>query len=234
MNPPAISAWPPPRSAICSGTSTSTAPNITEGIATNAVAIRIGRLKMVSATSRRSWRSGAFASGSAGSEDGEHDGDPKHRAENQLGADFRRERSQGGAEQGAGDGCSQGGADHRAAALRRRGADQPGQRARPDQRPGAPLDEASGVEQERTRWRSRRRRWRHRAAAGRRSPCGADRGERRADPRAARRAGFPRRRRRRARQPAPCSSQVRRRNPAAAAQSPRRRRRRRRPSPRRV
>ena len=45
MKPPAISAWPPPRSAICSGTSTSTAPNITEGIATKAVASTIGRLQ---------------------------------------------------------------------------------------------------------------------------------------------------------------------------------------------
>ena len=41
-------AWPPPRSAICSGARTSTAPNITEGMATKAVASRIGRLKIVS------------------------------------------------------------------------------------------------------------------------------------------------------------------------------------------
>ncbi len=40
------------------------------------------------------------------------------------------------------------GADHRAAIFLRRGRDQPGQRAGPDQRPGDPLDEAGAVEQE--------------------------------------------------------------------------------------
>ena len=64
MNPPAISPWPPPSSSIRSGTSTSIAPNITEGTATKAAASRIGRLTRVAITSPRLWRSGARDSGS--------------------------------------------------------------------------------------------------------------------------------------------------------------------------
>ncbi len=62
MKPAAITAWPPPSASIRSGTSTSIAPNITEGTATKAVALRIGRLSIVATTARGSWRSGAPAS----------------------------------------------------------------------------------------------------------------------------------------------------------------------------
>ena len=63
MKPPAIATCPPPSSSMRSGTSTSTAPNISEGTATNAVAVRIGRVTIVAATSRSGCRSGGPGSG---------------------------------------------------------------------------------------------------------------------------------------------------------------------------
>ena len=51
MKPAAITPWPPPSASIRSGTSTSIAPNITEGTATKTAPSRIGRLSSVATTS---------------------------------------------------------------------------------------------------------------------------------------------------------------------------------------
>ena len=63
MKLPAISACPPSRSSIRSGTSTSIAPNISDGTATKAVAIITGRVTIAAATSASVWRSGGGDSG---------------------------------------------------------------------------------------------------------------------------------------------------------------------------
>ena len=122
MKPPAITAWPPPRSSIRSGTSTSIAPNISEGTATKAVAdqdrpggdrrrdlgqrLPLGRRRLGHA------RRPATAKPAAITDD---------RAEDDLGPDFGGQRAERRADQGAGDRGPERGADHRAAALRRSG-----------------------------------------------------------------------------------------------------------------
>ncbi len=63
MKPAAIAPWLPPRSSIRNGTRTSIAPNISEGTATNAVAVSTGRSRTAAATSARVCLSGGADSG---------------------------------------------------------------------------------------------------------------------------------------------------------------------------
>ena len=234
MKPAAITPWPPPRASIRSGTSTSIAPNITEGtrdedrgVDDRPAAQR--RADLAAAL----WRSGVPRLGQPRGGVGEAEGDDQDRAEDQLGADRARQSAQRRPEQGAGDRGAQRRADHRAAFLLRRRGDQPGQRPGPDQRPGAALDEAGRVEQDDVVDEAEGE-----AGDAEQQQAGDDRAPR-ADP-----AGDEARRQRGDQRAGgvgggedpglrPCSARARRRSPAAAARSPRRRRRRGRPSPRR-
>ena len=141
MKPPAIATWPPPSSSIRKGTSTPAAPNINEGMETNAVAVRIGRVTIVAATSRIGCCSGGPvpAGGPPSPPTAPRCRIPRR---TRLGPDFGCDRSQDRADQGARHRGAERRSDHRAAPLRRGGRDQPGQRPGPDQRPRDPLGEA--------------------------------------------------------------------------------------------
>ena len=234
MKPPAISAWPPPRSSIRSGTSTSTAPNISEGTATKAVADedRPADDRRRHLAQRLALRRPGL--GQASRESGEHD-----RRSPSTAPKTTSVPTSAASAPSAGPNRAPATAVPSAVPIteprRSGGAVVISQVSAPDQisAPATP--------------------WTKRAASSRSDLLGeaedeagdaeqeqpADHGAARPEPGrdaarpAARRAGCRPRRRRRGPPPRPCSARARRRSRAAAARSPRRRRRRRRPSPRR-
>ena len=79
-------------------------------------------------------------------QNGKHDREPRERGEDDVPPDQRRGRADHRPEQRAEDGCAHGGPDHLAAALARRGGEQPREGARPREAAADALQEAGAGE----------------------------------------------------------------------------------------
>ena len=115
MKPPAITPCPPPSESIRNGTSTSIAPNITDGTATNAAASRTGRLRIVERTSREVLAFRHARLGQPRRSVGEAERDHEDRAEDELGPDRGSGSAEHRTEERTGYRGAEGGADDRAA-----------------------------------------------------------------------------------------------------------------------